>query len=63
MLLFLMILVVLSWGLVTFVAWLLSIVFGVALTLVWVLKVWIVLMLLGFLWDIFTSYKGNMDWY
>ena len=63
MLLFLMILVVLSWGLVTFVAWLLSIAFGVALTLVWVLKVWIVLMLLGFLWDIFTSYKGNMDWY
>ena len=63
MLLFLMILVVLSWGLVTFVAWLLSIVFGAALTLVWVLKVWVVLMLLGFIWDIFSSYKGNMNWY
>lgn len=63
MLLFLFILALICWGLVTLVAWVLAFIFGAALTIWWVLKVWGVICLLSFLCDIFTSYKGNHDWY
>lgn len=63
MLLFLFVLTLICWALVTLVAWVLSIVFAAALTIWWVLKVWAVICILAFLWDIFSSYKGNKDWY
>lgn len=63
MLLFLFVLVFIGWALVTLVAWVLAFIFGAVMTIWWVLKVWGVICLVSFLCDVFTSYKGNKDWY
>lgn len=52
------------WAVVELVCWLIGLIFCIAaVSLVWVVKVWVCVCLLGFLVDIFTSYKGNTDWY
>jgi hypothetical protein len=48
---------------VEFIAWVLSLIFTVAMGAVWVAKVAGCCLILSFLVDIFTSYKGNKDWY
>lgn len=63
MICFIVALLFIAWCAVEFFAWVLSLIFTVAMGAVWVAKVAGICMILGFLADIFTSYKGNTDWY
>lgn len=63
MICFIIALLFIAWCAVEFAAWVLSLIFTVAMGAVWVAKVAGICMILGFLADILTSYKGNTDWY
>lgn len=63
MICFIVALLFIAWCVVEFAAWVLSLIFTVAMGAVWVAKVAGICLILGFLVDIFTSYKGNTDWY
>jgi hypothetical protein len=63
MICFIVVCLFIGWCVVEFIAWVLSLIFTVAMGAVWVAKVAGVCLILSFLVDIFTSYKGNKDWY
>ena len=48
-----------AWLLLTIVAWIASLIFCCALTITLVVKVWAVLMVVAFLYDMLVYYKGN----
>lgn len=51
------------WLLITGLGYLLAWIFSTTFGIVWVIKVLAVCLILAFLFDIFTSYKGNEDWF
>jgi hypothetical protein len=52
-----------AWGMVNLFAWVLSLIFAATMSAVWVAKVAGICLILSFLVDTFTSYKGNSSWY
>lgn len=60
---FIVALLFIAWCAVEFVAWVLSLIFTVAMSAVWVAKVAAIGLIIGFLVDIFTAYKGNEHWF
>lgn len=52
-----------GWCAMEFLAWVLSLIFTAAMCAVWVAKVAGICLILSFLVDTFTSYKGNKAWY
>lgn len=51
------------WLLITGLAYLLAWVFNATFCIAWVVKILAVSGILAFLFDIFTSYKGNEHWF
>lgn len=63
MICFIIALLFIAWCAVEFAAWVLSLIFAVAMGAVWVAKVAGIGLIIGFIIDIVTSYKGNSAWY
>lgn len=63
MICFIVALLFIAWCVVELIAWVLSLIFTVAMGVVWVAKVAGICLIISFLVDIVTSYKGNKDWY
>jgi len=59
MICFIVALLFIAWCAVEFAAWVFSLIFTVAMSAVWVAKVAAIGLIIGFLIDIITSYKGN----
>lgn len=63
MICFIVALFFIAWCVVEFVTWVISLIFAITMSAVLVAKVAGICLILGFLVDTFTSYKGNSAWY
>lgn len=51
------------WLLITGLGYLLAWIFTAMFGIVWVIKVLLICLMFAFLFDIFTAYKGNENWF